>query len=200
MTNKEQNTPDRPVLQEGEIEKVQKAETSPETVVVVDPRDMNLRDERIAELEVALSQAQQRERDSVLRAKAEIENVRRRSKQDIEKAHKFALERFVGELLPVIDNLERTLDMSDKAKAELASMLEGIELTLKALLDAVRKFGLDVVGDVHVPFNPEVHQAMTMLESDEHKPNQVIMVMQKGYTLNGRLIRPAMVAVSKAKN
>ncbi|MGL9773341.1 MAG: nucleotide exchange factor GrpE [Sodalis sp. (in: enterobacteria)] len=195
MSSKEQNTPDEQVSQESKMEQGQQAEAAPETVDVVDPRD-----ERIAELEAALSQAQQRERDSVLRAKAEMENVRRRSKQDVEKAHKFALERFAGELLPVIDNLERALDMSDKANAELASTIEGIELTLKSLLDAVRKFGLDVVGDTHVPFNPEVHQAMTMLESDEHEPNQVMMVMQKGYTLNGRLIRPAMVGVSKAKS
>lgn len=195
MSSKEQNTPDEQVSQESEMEQGQQAEAMPETVDVVDPRD-----ERIAELEAALSQAQQRERDSVLRAKAEIENVRRRSEQGVEKAHKFALERFAGELLPVIDNLERALDMSDKTNSELASTVEGIGLTLKSLLDAVRKFGLDVVGDTHVPFNPEVHQAMTMLESDEHEPNHVMMVMQKGYTLNGRLIRPAMVAVSKAKS
>lgn len=195
MSSKEQNTPDEQVSQESEMEQGQQAEAAPETVDVVDPRD-----ERIAELEAALSQAQQRERDSVLRAKAEMENVRRRSEQDVEKAHKFALERFAAELLPVIDNLERALDMSDKSNTELASTIEGIELTLKSLLDAVRKFGLDVVGDTHVPFNPEVHQAMTMLESDEHEPNHVMMVMQKGYTLNGRLIRPAMVAVSKAKS
>lgn len=195
MSSKEQNTPDEQVSQENEMAQGQQAEAMPETVDVVDPRD-----EHIAELETALSQAQQRERDSVLRAKAEMENVRRRSQQDVEKAHKFALERFAGELLPVIDNLERALDMSDKTNSELASTIEGIELTLKSLLDAVRKFGLDVVGDTHVPFNPEVHQAMTMLESDEHEPNHVMMVMQKGYTLNGRLIRPAMVAVSKAKS
>ncbi|OZI15067.1 nucleotide exchange factor GrpE [Sodalis-like symbiont of Philaenus spumarius] len=195
MSSKEQNTPDEQVSQESEMEQGQQAEAAPETVDVVDPRD-----DRIAELEAALSQAQQREHDSVLRSKAEMENVRRRSEQDVEKAHKFALERFTGELLPVIDNLERALDMSDKANAELASTIEGIELTLKSLLDAVRKFGLDVVADTHVLFNPEVHQAMTMLESDEHEPNQVMMVMQKGYTLNGRLIRPAMVAVSKAKS
>lgn len=195
MSSKEQNTPDEQVSQESEMEQGQQAEAMPETINVVDPRD-----ERIAELETALSQAQQRERDSVLRAKAEMENVRRRSEQDVEKAHKFALERFAGELLPVIDNLERALDMSDKTNSELTSTIEGIELTLKSLLDAVRKFGLDVVDDTHVPFNPEVHQAMTMLESDEHEPNHVMMVMQKGYTLNGRLIRPAMVAVSKAKS
>ncbi len=78
-------------------------------------------------------------------------------------------------------------------------MIEGIELTLKSLLDVVRKYGIEIVGDVNVPFNPEVHQAMSMMESADHLPNHVMMVMQKGYTLNGRLLRPAMVAVSKAK-
>ena len=89
--------------------------------------------------------------------------------------------------------------MADKSNPELTGLIEGVELTLKSMLDAVRKFGMEVVGDIHVPFNPELHQAMTMMESEELEPNHVIMVMQKGYTLNGRLLRPAMVAVSKAK-
>lgn len=150
-------------------------------------------------MEAQLKELQQRERDSLLRAKAEVENIRRRTEMDIEKAHKFALEKFSGELLPVIDNLERALDLADKSNAELAGLIEGVELTLKSLLDAVRKFGMEVVADIHVPFNPELHQAMTMMESEELEPNHVMMVMQKGYTLNGRLLRPAMVAVSKAK-
>ena len=79
-------------------------------------------------------------------------------------------------------------------------MIDGVELTLNSLLHAVLKFGIEVVGDVGVPFNPEVHQAMTMLPSADHQPNHVMMVMQKGYTLNGRLLRPAMVAVSKAQD
>jgi len=114
-------------------------------------------------------------------------------------AHKFALEKFASELLPVIDSLERALEVADKENTELASMIEGIELTLKSLLGAVRKFGVEVVGETNVPFNPDVHQAMSMMESEEVAPNHVLMVMQRGYTLNGRLLRPAMVAVSKAK-
>lgn len=133
----------------------------------------------------------------MLRARAEMDNVRRRAEQDVEKAHKFALEKFSSELLPVIDNLERALEVADKSNSELVSMIEGVELTLKSLLDVVRKFGVEQVAEVNVLFNPDVHQAMTMLPSEEHAPNQVMMVMQKGYTLNGRLIRPAMVAVSK---
>lgn len=150
-------------------------------------------------MEAQLNDAQQRERESALRARAEMENIRRRAELDVEKAHKFALEKFAGEMLPVIDNLERALEMADKSNEALSGMIEGVELTLKAMLSAVNKFGIEVVADVNVPFNPEIHQAMTLLESADHAPNHVMMVMQKGYTLNGRLLRPAMVAVSKAK-
>ena len=194
MSSKEHKTPDEQVSEELNQEQELQAEAETQAADVVDPRD-----ERIAELEAQLKELQQRERDSLLRAKAEVENIRRRTGLDIEKAHKFALEKFSGELLPVIDNLERALDLADKSNSELAGLIEGVELTLKSLLDAVRKFGMEVVGDIHVPFNPELHQAMTMMESEELEPNHVMMVMQKGYTLNGRLLRPAMVAVSKAK-
>lgn len=193
MSSKEQKTPNEQVSEEME-QQAQHEETLPEMMEGVD-----LRDERITELEAQLAEAQQRERDSLLRAKAEMENVRRRTELDIEKAHKFALEKFAGDLLPVIDNLERALELADKNNLDLAAMIEGIELTLKSLLDAVRKYGIEVVGDTNVPFNPDVHQAMSMMESAEHQPNHVMMVMQKGYTLNGRLLRPAMVAVAKAK-
>ncbi|ALX96377.1 MULTISPECIES: nucleotide exchange factor GrpE [Serratia] len=191
MSSKEQKTPNEQASEEME-QQVQHEEAM--------AAGADLRDDRIAELEAQLAEAQQRERDSVLRAKAEMENVRRRSEQDVEKAHKFALEKFSGDLLPVIDNLERALELADKNNPELVAMIEGIELTLKSLLDAVRKYGIEVVGELNVPFNPDVHQAMSLMESADHQPNHVMMVMQKGYTLNGRLLRPAMVAVSKAKS
>ncbi|MEI2267128.1 nucleotide exchange factor GrpE [Erwinia sp. CGal63] len=191
MSSKEQNTPNEQVSDEIEMEQ---ATQDAETAEVVDPRD-----ERIAELEAQLAQAQGGVREAQLRAQAEIENIRRRTEQDVEKAHKFALEKFANELLPVIDSLERALEVADKENTELTAMIEGIDLTLKSLLGAVRKFGVEVVGDVNVPFNPEIHQAMSMIESEEVAPNHVLMVMQRGYTLNGRLLRPAMVAVAKAK-
>ncbi|PWC17660.1 nucleotide exchange factor GrpE [Brenneria corticis] len=191
MSSKEQNTPDEQVLDQPETAKGQQAEAESDST---DPRD-----ERIAELTAQLNELQQRERDNVLRARAEADNIRRRAEMDVEKAHKFAVEKFASEMLPVIDNLERALDTADKSNEALAPVIEGVELTLKSLLDAVRKFGIEVIEEVNVPFNPEVHQAMTMLESADHKPNHVMLVMQKGYTLNGRLLRPAMVAVSKAK-
>lgn len=194
MSSKEQNMSNEQASQEMENGQEQHEQAQVDAADVVD-----VRDERIAELEAQLQEAAQRERDSVMRARAEADNIRRRAEQDVEKAHKFALEKFSNELLPVIDSLERALDLADKSNPDLAAMIEGIELTLKSMLDAVRKFGVEQVGEVNVPFNPEVHQAMTMMESDQHEPNQVMMVMQKGYTLNGRLIRPAMVSVSKAK-
>lgn len=189
MSSKEQKTPNEQVSEE-----MEQQEVLPEAAEGVD-----LRDERIAELEAQLAEARQHERDSLLRAKAEMENVRRRTELDIEKAHKFALEKFSGDLLPVLDNLERALELADKNNPELTAMIEGIELTLKSLQDVVRKYGIEIVGDINVPFNPDVHQAMSLMESADHQPNHVMMVMQKGYTLNGRLLRPAMVAVSKAK-
>lgn len=193
MSSKEQNTPNEQVSDE--IQQDQQQPQEAETAVEVDPRD-----ERIAQLEAELAQLQTGVRDAQLRAQAEIENIRRRTEIDVEKAHKFALEKFANELLPVIDSLERALEVADKENPELASMIEGIELTLKSLLGAVRKFGVEVVGDTNVPFNPEIHQAMSMMESDDVAPNHVMMVMQRGYTLNGRLLRPAMVAVAKAKS
>lgn len=193
MSSKEQNTPNEQVSDDIEMEQAQTQDA--ETVEVIDPRD-----ERIAELEAQLAESLGGVREAQLRAQAEIENIRRRTEQDVEKAHKFALEKFANELLPVIDSLERALEVADKTNPELASMIEGIELTMKSLLGAVRKFGVEVVGDINVPFNPEVHQAMSMMESEDVAPNHVIMVMQRGYTLNGRLLRPAMVAVAKAKS
>ena len=160
----------------------------------VDPRD-----EKIANLEAQLAEAQKRERDVMLRAKAEEDNLRRRTEQDIEKAHKFALEKFVNELLPVIDSLDRALEVADKANPDMAPMVEGIELTLKSMLDVVRKFGVEVVADTNVPLDPNVHQAIAMVESDDVAAGNVLGVMQKGYTLNGRTIRAAMVTVAKAK-
>ncbi|KNA27533.1 heat shock protein GrpE [Pantoea ananatis] len=192
MSSKEQNTPNEQVSDE--IQQDQHQSQDAETAVEVDPRD-----ERIAQLEAELAQLQTGVRDAQLRAQAEIENVRRRTEMDIEKAHKFALEKFANELLPVIDSLERALELANKEDEKSASMVEGIELTLKSLLGAVRKFGVEVVGETGVPFNPEVHQAMSMMESGDFEPNHVMMVMQRGYTLNGRLLRPAMVAVAKAK-
>ena len=196
MSSKEQKTPEGQAPEEiiteqhDEVEAVE-PDTSAEQV---DPRD-----EKIANLEAQLVEAQNRERDGVLRIKAEMENLRRRTELDVEKAHKFALEKFVNELLPVIDSLDRALEVADKANPDNAAMIEGIELTLKSMLDVVRKFGVEVIADTDVPLDPNVHQAIAMVESEEIEAGKVLGVMQKGYTLNGRTIRAAMVTVAKAK-
>lgn len=155
------------------------------------------KDQRIETLEKELQIAKKNESEAMVRARAEIDNVRKRVEQDVEKAHKFALEKFLAELLPVIDNLERALEATDKANPEHQATIEGLELTLKSFLDTVKKFGVDVVSTESGVLNPDVHQAITMIESPEHKAGQIVNTIQKGYTLNGRLIRPAMVVVAK---
>jgi len=156
---------------------------------------------RIAELEAQLEAAQQaslEERERAIRAVAEMENLRRRAAQDVEKAHKFALEKFAAELLPVLDNLERAIELADKENDTLKPMIEGVELTLKSMQSGVAKFGLVALDPTNQPFDPNAHQAMSMVPSADVAPNTVIAVMQKGYELNGRVIRPAMVMVSKS--
>lgn len=134
-------------------------------------------------------------RDQVLRANAEMQNVRRRAEQDVEKAHKFALERFAGELLGVVDNLERALS---SIAEEDTTQREGVELTLKSLLVTLEKHGVSLINPQGEAFNPEHHQAITTLEVAGATPNSIVDVMQKGYSINGRLLRPAMVVVAKA--
>lgn len=157
--------------------------------------------EKINELELSLAAAQSTvvdQKDSVIRAKAEVDNIRRRAAQDVEKARKFALEKFAGEMLTSVDNLERALQNIDKDDESNKSIIEGVELTLQGLISSLEKFGVKAVDPQDQPFNPELHQAMSMQEVPDVAPNTVIAVMQKGYELNGRLIRPAMVMVSKA--
>jgi len=149
---------------------------------------------RIAMLEEQLAAAQ----DQSLRSVAELQNVRRRAEQDVEKAHKFALEKFAGDLLPVLDSLERGLELSNATDETLKPMREGMELTLKMLQDTLKRYQVEAVDPHGAPFNPEHHQAMAMEESATAEPGSVLKVFQKGYLLNGRLLRPAMVVVSKA--
>ncbi|MBT4522832.1 MAG: nucleotide exchange factor GrpE [Halieaceae bacterium] len=135
-------------------------------------------------------------KEASLRAQADAQNVKRRAEQDVEKARKFALEQFAKELLPVVDNLERALEAASGDDA-IKPIAEGVELTLKSFFDAMKKFHIEAVDPVGEPFDPQFHQAMSMVENNEVEPNTVTMVMQKGYTLNARLVRPAMVVVSK---
>jgi molecular chaperone GrpE len=146
-------------------------------------------------VEVALAE----QRETLLRAQAEMQNMRRRCEQDVEKAHKFALEKFGAELLSVVDNLERALQAAPEQRDEgLQALHEGVELTLKSFVETLNKFNIEQINPEGEPFDPQRHEAMTTQVNDEVEPNTVVEVVQKGYTLNGRVIRPARVIVSKA--
>ncbi|SJN59718.1 heat shock protein GrpE [Vibrio ruber DSM 16370] len=157
-------------------------------------------DAKIAQLEAALLTSESKvkeQQEAVLRAQAEVENIRRRSEQEIDKARKFALSRFAEELLPVIDNLERAIQAADAENEVIKPLLEGVELTHKTFIGTIEKFGLKEINPEGEAFNPELHQAMSIQESPDHESNTVMFVMQKGYELNGRVVRPAMVMVAK---
>ena len=133
----------------------------------------------------------------LLRAKAEIDNLRKRSRRDVENAHKFGLERFVAEVLPVLDSMELGLSAASEEGVDGDKVREGLELTLRMLQAAVDKFGVAEVNPEGEKFDPERHQAMTMQETDAVDPGTVVSVIQKGYLLNERLVRPALVIVAK---
>lgn len=137
-------------------------------------------------------------KEQLLRTEAEAQNTRRRAEQDVEKARKFALEKFVNELLPVADNLERAIEAGNPDDESQKGMIEGVELTLKSLQDTLKKFNVEPVNPEGEPFDPQLHQAMSMVPNPDVEPNTVLNVFQKGYTLNGRLVRPAMVVVASA--
>jgi molecular chaperone GrpE len=149
---------------------------------------------RILKLEEQLAEAQ----DQSLRVAADMQNVRRRAELDVEKAHKFALEKLVVDLLPVVDSIERGLELSSPDDEAARAVREGMQLTLKLLVDTLKRYQVEALDPHGEPFNAEHHQAMAMQESPDVEPNSVLKVFQKGYQLNGRLLRPAMVVVSKA--
>ena len=151
---------------------------------------------KLAEVQVQLEDS----KDASLRDQAEMQNILRRSERDVQNAHKYALDKFVSELLPVVDNLERALKTIDSENKELKVLGEGVELTLKSFQDALERHNVLSVDPKGEVFNPDLHQAMSILEESSAAPNTVIDVFQKGYTLNGRLVRPAMVVVAKGEN
>lgn len=168
-------------------------ESSPETDTEMQQESAG--DDLQAELDNALAAAE-KSKDEALRALAELENVRKRAEKDVESAHKFGLEKFVNELLPVKDSMDLGFDAANSAD-DVEALKEGMALTLKMFETALEKRGVVALEPVGEDFNPEYHQAMTMEESVEVEPGKVLRVMQKGYLLNERLIRPAMVVVSK---
>ena len=156
---------------------------------------------RVQELQEALAAQNEenakREQELNLRARAEIDNMRRRAEQDVEKAHKFALEKFAKDILNTIDNLERALATPANLEDEtIKALFGGVELTLKELLATVARFGVEPVGAVGEIFNPDLHNAISMQTSEGFESYQITVVLQKGYLLNGRVIRPAMVMVA----
>jgi molecular chaperone GrpE len=152
--------------------------------------DADQLEQKLAEYENKLGEM----RDVLLRERAEIENQRKRLQRDVEQARKFANERLLGDLLPVCDGLERGLAVEG---ADIASLRAGMDLTLKALLKVAESNGLKQLDPLGQPFNPELHQAMTLIDAPHAAPNDVVAVMQKGYVLNDRLLRPALVAIAK---
>ena len=171
-------------------------ESSAEEKGVEEQADFTLEEvlEKLAEEKEGAARA----RDDLLRVQAEMQNLRRRTEQDIEKAHKYGQEKFSIELLTVMDNLERALAAaSDYEDETVKAIYEGVDLTLKSFTDCFNRFHIGSVDPMGEPFDPQLHQAVTILENSDVEPNTVIEVMQKGYTLHGRVIRPAMVVVSK---
>ncbi len=197
MSEQEQKieTPEVEKQEDAVVEETQQTEPSQE----LDPLEEAIA--RVQELEEQLKtqieEAANKEQDILLRSRAEIENLRRRTEQDVEKAHKFALEKFSKDILNTIDNLERALATpANKEDESVKALFDGVELTLKELVSTVGRFGVEAVGVVGETFNPDLHQAISMQPAEGFESNQISVVLQKGYTLNGRVIRPAMVMVA----
>ncbi len=201
MSNEENKMKEEELQQQETVQGVEAEVVGTEADIEWNEETENVeQDSKIAQLEAALLSSESKvkdQQDAVLRAKADIENMRRRTETEIDKARKYALNKFSEELLPVIDNLERAIQSADVENEAVKSIVEGVELTHKTFVDVVAKFGLKEINPEGETFNPELHQAMSIQESPEHEPNTVMFVMQKGYELNGRVIRPAMVMVSK---
>ncbi len=200
MTEQEKKTENADLQNNQETEQNAAQEASQlEEVHLDDPLEEAIA--RVQELQQELAVQQEegvkREQEITLRARAEMENIRRRAEQDVEKAHKFALEKFSKDILNTIDNLERALatpaNMEDES---VKALFDGVDLTLKELLSTVARFGVEPVGIVGESFNPDLHQAISMQPTEGFETNQITVVLQKGYLLNGRVIRPAMVMVA----
>ena len=182
-----------PIL-DGDISEQKPQAAEAEQTSAQEEKDDNLELlKQIEELTAELEKAQ----DQALRAQAEAQNIKRRAEMDVEKAHKFALDKFVESLLPVVDSLEKGIESADQAEGSHEGIKEGMELTLKLFLNTLERFNVKPVNPEGEPFDPHFHQAMSMVPNPEVEPNTVMAVFQKGYTLNERVVRPAMVVVSK---
>ncbi len=198
MTKEQSTAGEQPNKTEAEIaeDKAQQAQTETHA-----SQDVSTEVYDIAPLKEALAEAKAKAEENwahYLEAKAETENVRKRASRDVENAHKYALDKFVPELLAIKDTLEMGIKAAENA-TEIEKFIEGNNLTLKLFDDTLGKFQIFEVNPQGEAFNPDLHQAMSMIESEEHAANTVIEVFQKGYTLNNRLVRPALVVVSQGK-
>ena len=191
-------------VNESEEKTLYSADTAAEAIAADKAKDLDaeiveelLAEDQLSETE-ELQEQVSKANDQVLRVQAEMQNVRRRVERDVENAHKYALDKFTAELLPVVDNLERALSTIDAADDAQKAVATGLELTLKSFFDVLGRFKIEVVDPAGQPFDADLHQAVSMVPNPDLEPNTVMDVFQKGYTLNGRLVRPAMVVVSKA--
>ena len=186
--------------QEQELERQEKIDDEFDAEVAAEnSENMESKEVDVEFLQVQLEKSQEQSKvslDKVVRAQAEMENLRKRAARDVENAHKYALEKFTDELLPIMDSLELGLSASVKAK-NLDDLCKGMELTLEMFNTVMEKFGITMIEPKGEKFNPELHDAVSMQETNDSNSGIIIEVMQKGYTLNGRLIRPAMVVVAK---
>lgn len=188
MSETEQNQEVETEIEESSTEQTEETSTEEMTVEALQ--------EKLAEAEAKAEDNW----DQLVRSRAEMDNIRRRTERDLANAHKFALEKFAQELLPVIDSMEMGVAAAIDENADVSKLREGTEMTLKMFETAIEKFGIKGVHPHGESFNPEHHQAMTMIDSPAHEPNTIIDVMQKGYLLNERLVRPAMVVVASTKS
>ena len=201
MKNKEEVGEEEKSVEESKSESVDDHSiTDDPSIELIDSEESSEKSEEeiavdsLSKLEVQLEEM----RDQVLRHQAEVQNVKRRAEQDVEKARKYALERFCNELLPIVDSLEMAILSASPDQEDSESILKGVKLTLKMFVDTLAKFNLEQIDPQGEPFDPKLHQAVSMVENKEVEANTVLSVMQRGYVLSGRLIRPAMVVVSKA--
>ncbi|MGB0203859.1 MAG: nucleotide exchange factor GrpE [Neptuniibacter sp.] len=202
MANEELNPTEQQQANEAEAQPVEEVvsetaeQNEAEAEVAAEETEASADADKLAQDLVAATAEIESLKDQMLRIQAEAQNVRRRAEQDVEKAHKFGVEKFANEMLPIVDSLERAIEAFGDDEA-LKPMREGVEMTMNMFLSSLDKFEMKQVNPKGEMFDPALHQAMSMIPVPDTAANTVVEVMQKGYTLHGRLVRPAMVIVAK---
>jgi len=194
MSEKEQKMND-----DANVENVE-AQTAEEAVNQADEALDTAQDAVQEDIAALLAEAQaeaEKHKDLALRVQADMENLRRRTRIDVESAHKYALEKFVNALLPAMDSMEMGIDAASKEEATIESIREGLDMTFKQMLDVLQEFSVERVNPTGEKFDPTLHEALTMIPSPDHESNTVVDTIQKGYTLNERLVRAARVIVAQ---